>query len=97
MKLGREVDYHGSRIYGADVPNVSRPKLLLDWLMSIATGKLGARRTKAVVTHRPPETGFTLLGVSSTRVSRRTHADPFPLAPGKNDNGRRALRLRNEN
>jgi hypothetical protein len=95
MKWGREIDYHGSRAYGSDVPDLSPTRLLLDWLMRIASGKLGARREKPAP--RLSETTFTLLGVSSS-VSRRTTADPFPRAPGKNDNGRVGLsHLRNEN
>ena len=97
MKWGREIDYHGSRAYGSDVPDLSPTRLLLDWLMRIASGKLGARREKPAPRARPREATFTLLGVSSS-VSRRTTADPFPLAPGKNDNGRVGLsHLRNEN
>jgi hypothetical protein len=69
--------------------------LVLDWLASIAIGRLGTRRPKPSPPVRPREATFTLLGVTS-RVSRRTHAHPFPLAPGKNDNRRGTLRLRNE-
>ena len=94
MKLGREVDYHGSRTYGAGAPVVNRLTLVLDWLASIAIGRLKTRRPK-LTPQLPREPTFTLLGVT-TRVSRRTHADPFPLAPGKNDNRRGTLHLRNE-
>ena len=96
MKLGREMDYHGSRNYRADVSDLSWSKLLLDWLVGIAKARRSARQPKSMAASRPEESRFTLLGVSS-RVSLRTTANPFPLAPGKNDNGRGALRLRNEN
>jgi hypothetical protein len=90
MKLGSNIDYHGSRNYGADLPNLPWSKLLLDWLVSIA------RRPKPAPPRHPKEATFTMLGVSS-RVSRRMRADPFPLAPGKNDNSRNMPScLRNE-
>lgn len=95
MKLGREIDYHGARTYGAEAPGLDRLKLVLDWLVSIAFGRLGTRRRKPSSQLQPEQATFTLLGVTS-RVSRRMQADPFPLAPGKNDNRRGALRLRNE-
>jgi hypothetical protein len=90
MRWSRATDYHGSRSYESDVPTVSQFRILLAWLVNIATGRLRkARRPAPTVLLRSGERRFTLLSTSARLKPTDSGAEPPIAAP-------RGSRLRHE-
>lgn len=89
----REVDYHGSRSYGADEPKAGPVAAIIAWLASRArrkASKAGDRRRAGTL---PPgaQRGFSLLGASSPAPARKAANSPFPVKA--DDFGGRDCRL----
>jgi hypothetical protein len=81
MKWGRQIDYHGSRSYGADAPAFGRFSLIAAWLANALTGK--NRKRPSVTISLDGERGYSWLGGTPARSPRARPADcPFPTRPG---------------
>ena len=89
MKWRREIDYHGSRAYGADEPATRRLGLALKSLMNLAGrafGKLRRQPGPPIVLLHEGEHSFSLLGVDSNAASNgRPAACPFPVKAERAD------------
>ncbi|MGE5562578.1 MAG: hypothetical protein ACM3ZV_04635 [Bacillota bacterium] len=75
MRWRREIDYHGSRSYGAEEPSVPMFRLAFAWLGYIVRRKASAPRPKplsATVLLRDGRHNFTLLGARPGRAARNT-------------------------
>ena len=83
MKWRREIDYHGSRAYGAEEPALRRLSLGIAGLVNFARrafGKLGRQPEPPIVLLHDGQHSFSLLGLDSRAPSRGKAAEcPFPL------------------
>jgi hypothetical protein len=92
MTWHREIDYHGSRSYGADGPKARRFRAIAAWLANLTGRKSpnpGDPRTRALPAR--PQTSLSLFGANSPAPAQRPADCPFPLKPGQFD--RRDWRL----
>lgn len=83
MTWHREIDYHGSRSYGADRPVARRFGAIGAWLAKLGGSKrsqAGDPRTRALPART--RTDFSLFGASSPAPANRPADCPFPLKPG---------------
>lgn len=81
MKWRREMDYHGSRLYGSEEVRLGRSALAIAWLGEIVKGKLRKLRgdpRSAVKPLQEVERSFSLPGTTS---SSATAGCPFPAKP----------------
>lgn len=91
MKWRREIDYHGSRSYGADRSEAGAWSAVMVWLATIINGRTSSKRTArrkssaglSSGTHR----GFSLLGASHPVPKHDAVDCPFPLKSGASTNG----------
>lgn len=91
MKWRREIDYHGSRSYGADTAGVGLWSAVTAWLANIAARKAlkrAARQTLPGGLPRGTYRGFSLIGASSHPPKHDTVDCPFPLKSGASTHGR---------
>jgi hypothetical protein len=83
MKWLRDIDYRGSRAYGAEEPALRRFSLTLAGLAGfakLAFAKLGRQPEPPIVLLHDGKHSFSLLGLDSPAVSRRPPAEcPFPV------------------
>jgi hypothetical protein len=83
MKWRPEIDYHGSRAYGAEKPALRRLGLGIAGLVNCARrafGKLGRQPEPPIVLLHAGKHSFSLLGLDSRAVARGKPAEcPFPV------------------
>jgi|SRR5690242_17672761 len=83
MKWRREIDYHGSREYGAEEPALRRFATRLMHLVKLArrmAGRLGGQPEPPIVLLRDGQHNFSQLGLGSPALTRGRAAEcPFPL------------------
>lgn len=95
MKWRREIDYHGSRAYGADESAAWRLSLGIAALANFvgrAFRKLRRQPGPPIVLLHDGEHSFSLLGLDSTAASNgRPAACPFPVKADPTD--RRSYRV----
>ena len=91
MKLGRHMDYHGSRAYGPDVPPSSSGSWVARHAGRLAAWtkqklemllKPGADQAAELWLVRGEERHFSILGSDDDNDRRRTVASPWPVAEG---------------
>jgi hypothetical protein len=87
MKWRREIDYHGSRSYGADRSEVGAWSAVIAWFANISGRKTRARQTPS--RGLPPATGrgFSLLGATSATPKHDSVDCPFRLKSGASAHG----------
>jgi hypothetical protein len=89
MKWLREIDYHGSRAYGAEEPAFRRLGPGIGKVVNLARraiGKLGRQPEPPMVLLHDGQHSFSLLGLDSPAGSRAKAAEcPFPVKADVHD------------
>jgi hypothetical protein len=81
MKWGREIDYHGSRDYGAGEPNAGLFSTIFAWLAKLVGRKSdqgAARHLPSRVVQNDPRQ-FALVVSKGGKPPRRQADCPFPI------------------